>query len=130
MDPTILSPPMWWENATLWSAVAACISAFFAGLTVFFRIQKSTREMIDIVKADILVLTSAADGRKKWQNIFKTAQTLEGLGPHIRQLAGLLATKKVGMKRDKKYLSVKWVWIIPAAIEELHNEGYKWVKPD
>ena len=136
MDPTIIPPPMWWENATLWSAVAACISAvaacisaFFAALTVYLRNQKSTREMIDIVKADILVFTSEADGRKAWKEISTLSQTLEGegIGPRIHRLAELLAIERIGKKSDKKYSRAEWLWIIPAAMEELRNEGYNWV---
>lgn len=94
MDP--INPTIWWENSALWSAVAACISAFFAGLTIYLRTKKSTREMIDIVKADILVFTSEADGRKAWRDISTMSQKLEGggIGPRTIRLAELLAIKK------------------------------------
>lgn len=127
MDP--ITPTIWWENSALWSAVAACISAFFAGLTIYFTNKKSTREMIDIVKADILVLTSDLDGRRIWKETSDRSQQLEGggRGPRIQRFADLLATKRKKKKRDKRYLRGKWIWIIPAAMEELRKEGYKWI---
>ena len=122
MDPTI-DPTMWWENSVLWSAVAACISAFFAGLTVYFTYRKTTRQMIDITKADILVLTSGVQGRESWKATSNLSQEFEGgnIGPRTDRLAKLLSV------RSKRYLKDKWLWIIPAAVEELRNEGFKWV---
>lgn len=127
MDP--IPPPTWWENPTLLSAGAACISAFFAGLTTYLTTKKSTREMIDIVKADILVLTAGVESRELWQEIFVTSQQLEGGGiaAQTDRLAEFLAAKRKNRKGEKKYLRAKWQWIIPAAIEELRNEGYKWL---
>ena len=124
-----MEPTIWWENSALWSAAAACISAFFAGLTICLTNKKSTREMIDIVKADILVFTSEVHGREAWGKISTISQRLEGegIGPRTHRLAELLAIKQKQKKRNRKYLRGKWVWIIPAAVEELRKEGYKWV---
>ena len=124
-----MDPIMWWENSALWSAVAACISASFAGLTLYLTTKKSTREMIDIVKADILVFTSEMHCREIWQKTSDLSQTLEGggIGPRTQRLADLLAAKRKKKKRDRRYKRSKWLYIIPAAIEELRKEGYKWV---
>lgn len=101
MDP--IPSTMWWENPALFSAVAACISAIFAGLAIYLTTKKSTREMIDIVKADILVLTTDAESRKLWQKIFVMSQQLEGggIGPRTDRLAEFLATKRVKRKGRK-----------------------------
>ena len=111
MEPTL----MWYKNPAVWAtvaavvaAIAAVISALFAGLSQ----RKSAREMLDIVKADILILVS-----KK-----RTVGTHEKM--FIPSPEGILGIDKnevriLLLKEDRKYKKKKWDRIMEAAFEEL-----------
>lgn len=107
----------WYENPAFWAsmaAIAAVISAFFAGLSY----RKTTREMIDIVKADILILVSRARDNKEFKEIFIPSP--EGiLGIDRGEVSALLS------KTHIKYHRNKWSKIIPAAFEELSREKFE-----
>lgn len=100
------------------SAAAAVVSAFFAGLAIVFSRRLSTREKLDIVKADTLRFVSIKENRDKWIITGKLSQIFDGggIGPDARRLARYLGFK---------YIRKKWYILIPAAIEELRHEGYE-----
>ena len=105
------------NNPALVAAWAAVVSAFFAGLVFLSSRRPSTREKIDILKAEILRVVSVVDDRQQWIAVATISRQVEGwgIGPDIRRLAGLLGAM---------YKRKKWVILIPAAIEELRHEGY------
>ena len=100
------------------SAMASVISAFCAGLVFVYSRRLSTREKLDILKAEILRFVSIVENRQKWTTTAKLSQMFDGdgIGPDARRLAGYL-----GFKYKRK----KWLILIPAAIEELRHEGYQ-----
>lgn len=100
------------------SAAAAVLSAFFAGIAILFSLRSSTRERLDIVKADILRFVSIKQNRDKWVITGRLSQIFDGsgIGPDARRLARYL-----GFKYKRK----KWCILLPAAIEELRHEGYE-----
>ena len=84
--------------------------------------QKTTkREMIDIIKDDVLILISSVQGRTIWQKTVFISQKYQGngKGPKVGTLAELLAVK------DSKYKEDEWQWLIPVALEELKRDGYR-----
>ena len=99
------------------SAAAAGLSAFFAGVAILFALRKSTREKLDIVKADILRFISIKENRDEWVITGRFSQIFDGggIGPDARKLARYLGFK---------YRRKKWFILLPAAIEELRHEGY------
>ena len=105
------------DAAVLMSAGAAAVSAFFAGLAFLFSRRLSTREKIDILKAEILRFVSIVENRQAWVTMGILSRQIEGwgIGPDVRSLADFLGAK---------YKKEKWVVLIPAAIEELRHEGY------
>ena len=111
------------ENPAFWSAIAAFASAFFAGLTFCFTRRLSTREKLEIVKVDILVFTAGAERRSVWVKTSQVSQEFEGggIGPKVERLADLLVLQ------HKRYKKEKWMYLIPAAIEELRKQGYEWL---
>ena len=83
--------------------------------------KKTTkREMIDIIKDDVLILISSVQGRAIWQETVFISQKYQGngKGPKVGTLAELLSVK------DSRYKEDKWQWLIPVALEELKREGY------
>ena len=106
------------QNSALVSAWAAFISACFAGLAFLSSRRLSTREKIDILKAEILRVISTAHDRADWIATGTVSRYTKGggIGPDVRSLAGFLGTK---------YKRKKWIVLIPTAIEELRNEGYR-----
>lgn len=100
------------------SAAAAVFSAFFAGIAILFSFRRSTREKLDIVKADILRFVSIKENRDKWIITGKLSQIFDGggVGPDAKRLARYLGFK---------YIRKKWYILIPAAIEELRHEEYQ-----
>ena len=77
--------------------------------------------MIDIIKDDVLILISSVQGRAIWQKTVFISRKYQGngKGPKVGTLAELLAVK------DSKYKADEWQWLIPVALEELKNEGYR-----
>ena len=103
---------VWYENPAFWAsmaAIAAIVSAFFAGLTT----KKTVREILDIVKADILIFVSESSDPKLWQPSPENINHLD-----VGELINLMS------KRDKKYQKDKWAKVIRAAVEELKSEGF------
>ena len=104
-------------DASFVSAVAAAISAVFAGLAFLFSRRPSRRDMIDILKIEILQIVSSVKSRKRWIETIGRSMYLEGagLGPRAGSLAACLGPK---------YQKRKWVVLIPVALEELKREEY------
>ena len=99
-------------------AIAAVLSAATAILAVWFSRQPSTRERIDILKGEILGLVATEPGQKAWVATKELSKLRSGSAygnPILGDLAGLL---------KRKYRKAKWVRLIPAALQELKNEGY------
>ena len=106
------------DTAVIVSAMAAAISAFCALLSFLFSRKLSRREMVDIIKVEILRVVSSVQGRDAWVKIATISKTYEGggVGPRVDSLAKLLD--------GKKYKKDKWLWLIPVALEELKKDGY------
>ena len=104
------------QAAPFISAIAAVFSAAAAVLAVWFSRQLSTRERIDILKGEILGVLSTAQGQKAWIkiNTLSSSTSVYG-GPKIVDLAKIL---------NRKYRKDKWIRLLPAALEELKNEGH------
>ena len=99
-------------------ATSAVFSAAAAVLAVWFSRQPSPRERIDILKGEILGLVATVQGQRLWIQTKELSKLLSESpygNPRLVDLAGLL---------KRKYRKVKWVRLIPAALEELKNEGY------
>ena len=109
------------QNPVVITAWATAIIALIAILKFVIFPKKSKREMINIVKDDIHILTSSTQGRTAWQRTVAISQEYEGdgLGPKIGTLAELLAVK------DSKYRENKWIELISVALEELIQEGHR-----
>ena len=105
-------------DASFISAVAAAISAVFAGLVFLFSRRLSRREMVDALKLEILRVVSSVQGRHDWQLMVMNSTIHEGggVGPIAETLAVLL---------PRKYRKKKWVNLIPPALEELKQEGHR-----
>ena len=104
--------------AVLVSAGAAVVSAFFAGLAFLFSRKLSTREMIDILKAEILVIfTSQQKQLEVIQAVKSSYQGDGGATVDVKDLARFL--------RNPNHRRGKWLILFPAAFEELKHEGYK-----
>ena len=119
--------------AVLVSAGAAAISAIFAGLAFLFSRKLSRRDMVDILKVEILQVVSSVQGRKAWIETVELSKIVDSqgiAGPRADRLAGLLGvrtnnTLKSWLKIKSKYETKKWLWLIPVALEELKREGYE-----
>lgn len=121
--------------AVLVSAGAAGISAVCALLTFVFYLfsrKKSRREMVDILKLEILQVVSNVQGREAWITAAAISRQYEGggVGPRIDRLASLLgiiyqSKLKSKSNRKSKYQKDKWMAMLPIALEELKKEGYK-----
>ena len=74
--------------AVLISAGAAAISAISALLTFLFSRKLSRRDMVDILKVEILEMVSSVQGRSAWTTAAKASQILEGggIGPRVDSL--------------------------------------------
>lgn len=106
------------QAAPFISAIASVFSAAAAILAVWFSRQISTQERIDILKGEILGLVATEQGQKAWIQTKEVSKFRSGSGygnPRIVDLAGLL---------KRKYQQAKWVRLLPAALQELKNEGY------
>ena len=97
------------------SAWAAVVSAFFAGLAFLSSRRLSRRDMVDILKVEILRVVSSVQGRDAWTETVNLSIQVDG-GPRVGRLAGLLGSK---------YKKRKWLWLIPVDLEELKREGYQ-----
>ena len=122
------------------SAVAAAISAVFAGLAFLLSRRISRREMVDILKLEVLQVVSTVQGREGWIKTVNISSELDGggIGPRIDRLAGLLGViytnpdaplylrfkAKLKSKHKNKYETDKWMALLPIALEELKKEGY------
>ena len=116
------------HTAVLISAAAAAISAFFAGLAFLFSRRVSRREMVDILKLEILQVVSTVQGREAWIKMATISRMYEGggVGPRMDRLAGLLGIMyQSKRKRKSKYQKDKWMALLPIALEELKQEGYR-----
>ena len=106
---------MFCDTAAIFSAGAAVLSAFFAGLAFLFSRKLSTRERIDILKAEILRVVSTIEGKKQWGEALMKSRSDNGhIAANIEVVVPLLCAKY--KKWDTQLLS--------AAIAELRNEGY------
>ena len=116
------------HTAVFISAVAAAISAFLAGLAFLFSRRVSRREMVDILKLEILKVVSTVQGREAWLTMVAVSQRYDGagVGPRMDRLAGLLGVMyQSKRKRKSKYQKDKWMALLPIALEELKQEGYR-----
>ena len=104
------------DAAVLVSAGAAAIGALCALLTFLLSRKLSRREMVDILKFEILRVVSTLKGRNKWGDTVDESYYKENkqIGVSIKPLSGLL---------EPKYQEDKWVRLFPVAIQELKNEG-------
>ena len=121
------------EDPALVAAWAAAVVAIIAVLKFVVPKKKTERlksvvpkkptkrEMIEIIKDDVLILISSVQGRAIWQKTVYISQMYQGdgKGPKVGTLAELLAVK------DSKYKEDEWQWLIPVALEKLKNEGYR-----
>ena len=105
------------DAAVLVSAGAAAISAVCALLTFLFSRRKSRREMVDVLKVEILQVVASVQGRIVWIETVRFSAYHEGggIGANTQSLAKLL---------PRKYRRKSWLWLIPVAIEELKRENY------
>ena len=103
------------KNPVLVSAWAAVVSAFFAGLAFLSSRRLSRRDMVNILKVEILRVVSSVQGRDAWTETVNLSIQVDG-GPRVGRLAGLLGSK---------YKKRKWLWLIPVDLEELKREGYQ-----
>ena len=118
MDTLNQSTPFIGAIAALIGAIAAVLSAATAILAVWFSRQPSPRERIDILKGEILGLVATEPGQNAWVATKELSKLRSGSAygnPILGDLAGLL---------KRKYRKAKWVRLIPAALQELKNEGY------
>ena len=115
------------QTAVFISTAAAAISALFAGLAFLFSRRVSRREMVDILKMEILQVVSTVQGREGWLQVVAISKKYDGgPGPRIDRLAGLLGVMyQSKRKRKTKYQKDKWMALLPIALEELKKEGYK-----
>ncbi|MDE0397687.1 MAG: hypothetical protein OXL96_07795 [Candidatus Poribacteria bacterium] len=115
------------QTAVFISTAAAAISALFAGLAFLFSRRVSRREMVDILKMEILQVVSTVQGREGWLQVVAISRMYDGgAGPRIDRLAGLLGGMyQSKRKRKSKYQKDKWMALLPIALEELKKEGYK-----
>ena len=100
------------------STLAAAVSAVCALLTFLFSRKRSRRDMVDILKIEILRLVSSVQGREVWITEHRLYLTSTGgrYGPTARRLVGLLG---------KRYKKKRWMMLVLVAIEELRREGYQ-----
>ena len=94
--------------AVLVSAGAAAVSAVSALLTLLFSRKLSTREMIDILKAEILVIFTSQ------QRHLELVQEMAFL--HQRD-GGANAQDFAKFLRNSKHRRGQWLSLIPAAME-------------
>ena len=84
--------------------------------------------MVDILKLEILQVVSTAQGREAWIEMATISRIYEGggIGPRMDRLAGLLGVMyQSKRKRKSKYQKDKWMALLPIALEELKQEGYR-----
>ena len=115
MEKNLIIPT---NAVVLISAGAAAISAISALLAFLFSRRLSRRDMVDILKIEILRVVSSVQGREVWIKYHRYYLTHTGgrSGPTARTLAGLLG---------RKYKKEKWMILVLVAIEELKKEGYR-----
>ena len=108
--------PIYTNLALLISTGAAAISAICALLTFWFSRKLSRREMVDILKFEILRVVSTLEGRNKWRNTVEESYSKENkhIGVSIKSLSGLL---------EPEYQKDRWVKLFPVAVQELKHEG-------
>ena len=108
--------PIYTNVAVLISAGAAAVSAICALLAFLFSRKLSRREMVDILKFEILRVVSTLKGRNKWRDTVEESYYKENkhIGVSVKPLSGLL---------EPEYQKDKWVRLFPVAIQELNNEG-------
>ncbi len=114
------------------STTAAAISALTALLTYLSSKKLSRRDMVDILKVEILEVVSSAHGRNAWFKMLSISGSSENgvTGVRADGIAGLLG---VGTKSrilswfrmKSKYERRKWIWLLPVTVEELKREGYQ-----
>ena len=98
------------------SACAAVVSAICALLTYLFSRRPSRREMVDILKLEILRVIFDPESREGWlTNVHNSTVYDDGFGPRSETLASLL---------PRKYRRKNWVYFMSPALEELKKEGY------
>lgn len=95
------------------STGAAVVSAVCAYLAR----KPSRRDMVDILKIEILRVTYTEEGRDSWVNVVHNSEVYgDYFGPDPESLAVVL---------PRKYQKKKWVNLIFPALEELKREGYR-----
>ena len=106
------------NDPVLVSTLAAAVSAFCALLTFLFSRKLSRRDMVDILKIEILRVVSSVQGREVWIKYHRRFLMYTGgrSGPTARGLVGLLG---------RKYKKKKWEMLVLVAVEELKQEGYR-----
>lgn len=77
------------------STLAAAVSAVCALLTFLFSRKRSRRDMVDILKIEILRVVSSVQGREVWIKEHRLYLTHTGgrSGPTARKLVGLLGKR-------------------------------------
>ena len=115
MEKNLIIPT---NAVVLISAGAAAISAISALLAFLFSRRLSRRDIVDILKIEILRVISSVQGRDAWIKYHRYYLTRTGgrSGPTARTLAGLLG---------RKYKKEKWMILVLVALEELKKEGYR-----
>ena len=100
-----------------WAAVISAICALFTFMVYLFSRKLSRRDMVDLLKIEILQVVSSVQGRDAWIKTAALSKMYDGggVGPRTDRLAGLLGSK---------YQKKKWLWLIPVALEELKKAGY------
>jgi len=83
------------DPAVLVSAGAAAVSAICALLAFLFSRKLSRRDMVDLLKIEILQVVSSVQGRDAWIKTAALSKMYDGggVGPRTDRLAGLLGSK-------------------------------------
>ena len=98
-----------------WAAAISASCAFLTLLIYMFSKRPSRREMVDILKFEILRVVSTLEGQKIWNStVEESYRNNRSIGVSIVDLAGLLG---------KDYQKNKWRRLLAVAIQELKTEG-------
>ena len=95
---------------------AAITSAVCAWFAYRHSLKLSTRDKIDLLKADILQVVSPIEGKRLWADaIMKSYRENGNIAAKVECVAPFL---------ESDHTDEEWLILLPAAIEELRKEGY------